>query len=468
MRQVRADYASTTELLLAMVDANRRGRGVGIPSICSANRFVLEAAMLQAARDETVLLLESTCNQVNQFGGYTGMDPAAFRSFVAKIAAARGFPPDAVILGGDHLGPYPWRDEPAASAMAKARDLVRGCVQAGYSKIHLDCSTRLGDDPGAPGGRLDDEAATARTAELAAVAEAAHAKLPGRAPAPVYVIGTEVPAPGGEQAARAGPAVTRAADVERTVAQSRAAFETRGLGGAWKRVIALVVQPGVEFGEAQVFDYERGAARPLSQCIEHLPRLVFEAHSTDYQTPAALHALVEDHFAVLKVGPALTFALRETVFALAAIEEELYGGGGGGGGELTGPAPAPPTQAPGTGSAAMVPSSVRRVLRHAMLERPEHWQAYHSGDERELRLAREFSYSDRMRYYWPQPAVADALDRLLANLSRRPIPLTLLSQFLPDEYRAVREGALEARPVDLIHHRILAALDPYAAACGMR
>ena len=56
--------------------------------------------------------------------------------------------------------------------------------------------------------------------------------------------------------------------------------------------------------------------------IEQYDRLIFEAHSTDYQTPAALAALVRDHFAILKVGPALTFALREALWALDCIERE--------------------------------------------------------------------------------------------------------------------------------------------------
>ena len=50
------------------------------------------------------------------------------------------------MLGGDHLGPYVWRAEPADEAMAKARDLVRDYVAAGYTKIHLDASMRLGGD----------------------------------------------------------------------------------------------------------------------------------------------------------------------------------------------------------------------------------------------------------------------------------------------------------------------------------
>jgi len=32
----------------------------------------------------------------------------------------------------------------------------------------------------------------------------------------------------------------------------------------------------------------------------------------------------------------------------------------------------------------------------------------------------------------------------------------------------VRMGALAARPVDLIRHRVLGTIDLYASACGMR
>ena len=174
--------------------------------------------------------------------------------------------------------------------MAKARDLVRAYVLAGYSKIHLDCSMRLADDQGAAGEPLSDETATARTVELAAVAEAAWGELPAGQPAPLYVIGTEVPVPGGEQAAQAGPAVTTVAHAQRTCELVRASVRERQVcSSAWERVFALVVQPGVEFGDAVVFDYRRSPqALELSRAVERLPGLVYEAHSTDYQTPAAL------------------------------------------------------------------------------------------------------------------------------------------------------------------------------------
>ena len=435
----------STDALLGLVESNRRGERAGIYSICSADRFVLEVGMTQALRDETVVCIESTCNQVNQFGGYSGMTPAAFRAFVDSVATDMRFPLARVVLGGDHLGPHVWRGEAAEEAMAKACELVRACVTAGYTKIHLDASMRCADDPGDRHSRLDERTATDRTVELCRAAEEARGELPAGAPAPVYVIGTEVPIPGGELADRSEVSVTRVEDVERTLTLAREAFERGGLHAAWERVIAVVTQPGVEFGDAVVFDYDRDGARELSAYLTRNWPLVYEAHSTDYQTAAALWQMVEDHFAILKVGPWLTFAMREALFALDSIERELFA------------AEDHPAR-----------SRLREVLEATMVEHPDHWKGYYHGDERELRLARSFSFSDRARYYWSRPELREAAGRLLGNLRQRPIPLTLLSQFLPRQYEAVRAGELGDRPEDLIRHRILEIVDLYASACGMR
>jgi len=433
----------STDLLREVVAANRGGRPVGLTSVCSSNRVVLETALLHAARGHGVLCMESTSNQVNQFGGYSGMTAAAFRDEVAALAAAAGMPTARVMLGGDHLGPYPWRGLPARQAMARAHELVQSCVLAGYTKIHLDASMRCADDPGDESTALRDGVIVERTVDLCRTAEAARAESPAASAAPLYVIGSEVPTPGGEEAGAGRPAVTRAADAERTLTLAREGFVRAGLEDAWERVIALVVQPGVEFGDDTVAGYERTTAAELSTFIEGRPGLVYEAHSTDYQAPDALRRLVEDHFAILKVGPWLTYAYREAVFALEAVERELLGG------------------RPGIRL-----SRVRAALDAAMVAQPEHWRPYYSGDARELRRARAFSYSDRCRYYWPQPAVQEALCVLLRNLTERPLPETLLSQFLPDAYDAVRAGLLEREPSALIRHHIGRVLDRYAAACA--
>jgi D-tagatose-1,6-bisphosphate aldolase subunit GatZ/KbaZ len=425
-----------------MVRAQKRGHPLGIYSICSANRFVLEAGLLQAREDGTAVCIESTSNQVNQFGGYIGKTPAEFVRFVHTVATDMGFPPQRIIIGGDHLGPHVWQNEASASAMSKARELVRQSVLAGYTKIHLDTSMRCADDPD---GTLNDAVITDRAADLCQVAEAAFSEKPTGSPSPCYVIGTEVPTPGGEQETEAGLSITRTEDLERTLELARKAFFERGLEGAWWRVIAVVVQPGVEFGDASVFVYNRDKARHLSLQIEKHAGLVFEAHSTDYQTRQALKAMVEDHFAILKVGPWLTYAFREAIFALAEIERESLAGRKG-----------------------IAVSHIREALESAMLANPVHWKKYYHGDDAYLAYARKYSYSDRCRYYWPQPEVDAALSRLSANLTHNLPPLPLLSQYLPYQCKAVREGRLSRDPDSLIHHKIMEVTACYAHACGAR
>jgi D-tagatose-1,6-bisphosphate aldolase subunit GatZ/KbaZ len=434
-----------TDHLLDVARARKEGRVLGVYSVCSANRFVLEAAMHEASDDKSALLIESTSNQVNQHGGYTGITPTGFVSYVREVAAGVPFPAERIILGGDHLGPHPWQREGAAAAMEKAEEMVRQYVLAGYSKIHLDASMRLADDPGGPSQGPSEVTITERTSRLAAAAEAAHHELPSGSPAPLYVIGTDVPPPGGEREEADGIWTTGPREAERTIALTRETFERRGLGEAWGRVMAIVVQPGVEFGDANVFEYDRKKAAPLKALIERHPGLVYEAHSTDYQAPDRLRELVEDHFAVLKVGPGLTFAFREAVFALEEIEREWLGDRSG-----------------------STLSGLRGVMEDAMRADPRHWEGYYRGGEHERRFARRWSLSDRIRYYWPRPEVEAALARLLANLEERPVPLSLVSQYLPVQYNAVRGGSLSPAPRDLIRHKILEALVPYARACRMR
>jgi len=437
------EIGDVSRQLAARLQENRAGKAVGVYSICSANRFVLEAGMLQAKRDGSPLLIESTSSQVNQFGGYTGQTPAQFVAFVKELAGRVGLPTARVIFGGDHLGPNPWRNEDPASAMQKAAELVRDYVLAGYTKVHLDASMHLARDPVEPERPLADEIVSDRAAELCKAAEEAHEKLENGTP-PLYVIGTEVPIPGGELSGSRAPEITRAEDALKTIETAKRAFESRGLLAAWHRVIALVVQPGVEFGDATIFPYRPEESRELSRLAETHWHGVFEAHSTDYQTSAALREMVRDHFALLKVGPWLTFAFREAVFALAAIEEEWLGTRQG-----------------------VTLSRVCDSLDEGMVARPEYWKSYYHGNEDELRFARKYSLSDRSRYYWPQPAVAAAVQRLLDNLTLYPAPFSLLSQFMPNQAARVHAGELLNNPDDLIRNKILEIIDHYATACGM-
>jgi len=207
----------------------------------------------------------------------------------------------------------------------------------------------------------------------------------------------------------------------------------------------MVVQPGVEFGDASVFPYQPEKARQLSRFVDQQWPGVYEAHSTDYQTPGALREMVRDHFAILKVGPWLTFTFREAVFAVAAIEEEWL-----------------------AGRKDITTSHVREALEEAMLAHPEYWKSYYRGDEAALRFARQSSFSDRARYYWPQPKVAAALQQLVENLTLHPAPVSVVSQFMPSQGEALLARTLSNHPTELIRNKILEVIDHYAYACGMK
>ena len=415
--------------LVELAERHRAGAAVGIASVCSAHPLVLRATLAQALERGGYALIEATSNQVNQDGGYTGLRPAAFRDLVHALAEETGLPRERVLLGGDHLGPNPWQAARANEALARADVMVAEYVRAGFRKIHLDCSMACAGDPPA----LDPGVVAARAAALCASAEAAWRDVGGEPPA--YVIGTEVPVPGGAHEALAELAVTAPAAALATVEAHREAFMSLGLAEAWQRVIGLVVQPGVEFDNDRVVDYAPARARELSAAIGRVPRLVYEAHSTDYQTPAALAALVRDHFAILKVGPAATFALREALWALDALAGEWLGTGAG--------------------------PSLRETVLAAMRADPRHWQRYYHGSGRTLELALEYGLSDRVRYYWPAAPVAAAVERLLDALDARPPPAALLSQHLPAAYHALRAGRSPLRSRDCVIAHVRALLDGY-------
>jgi D-tagatose-1,6-bisphosphate aldolase subunit GatZ/KbaZ len=412
----------------------RRGISAGIYSVCSAHPWVIRAAAEQAAQDDSLLLIEATSNQVNQYGGYTGMHPARFREFVLEQVGAAGFDKSKLVLGGDHLGPNPWRKLPVAEAMTRAETMVAEYVTAGFTKIHLDASMACGDDAGHP----SDEVVAHRAARLCQAAESAHA---GR-DAPVYVIGTEVPVPGGATHSVHDLPATSVAAASRTLAVHKRVFEQQ-LPGIWNRVLALVVQPGVEFDHDAVVDYDPSKAAQLTAWLSaQSESIVFEAHSTDYQLPGAYPQLVRDGFAILKVGPGLTFAMREALEALEDIESQLI--------------------------EESSRSQLGDVIERTMLNEPDNWRPYYAGTPAQQKLLRRYSYSDRVRYYWGRPEVAQAVNRLIHNLASLKLPESMLSRYLPAQYLRLRKNEISGDVESLIVDHIRDVLRLYAAACAVR
>ncbi|TPK78192.1 MULTISPECIES: D-tagatose-bisphosphate aldolase, class II, non-catalytic subunit [unclassified Mesorhizobium] len=408
----------STDILSGLPARHASGQRSGITSICSAHPLVVEAALLEGIATGSPVLIEATCNQVNQEGGYTGMTPADFRRFVEAIAARLGFDAGRLILGGDHLGPNPWKHLPAEEAMQRAEVMMDAFVRAGFTKIHLDTSMGCAGEPVA----LPDALTAVRAARLAKVAERAAAEA--GYDLPVYIVGTEVPIPGGAMEALDHLELTKPEAALETIEVHRRAFAALGLQDAFSRAIGAVVQPGVEFGNENVVVYDGAKAVALRGVLKQMPQFVFEAHSTDYQPQEALSALVRDGFAILKVGPGLTFALREALYGLDQIAAFL--------------------------DRLPEEETLRGKMERLLLAEPRNWDKYYHGDAQEQRLQRHFSYSDRIRYYWPHPQALAAVDALLQRLDGRPIPETLISQYLGTLYPAVAAGKVKATPKALM------------------
>lgn len=421
--------------LAKLGERHMRGETGGMFAVCSAHPLVLQSALEMALAQGRSLLIEATANQVNPSGGYSGMTPSDFAGAVMQWAGTLGLSADRVILGADHLGPHVWKHEPAAAAMEKAAMLASQCVRAGFQKIHLDTVQGCADDPGP---RLPLEETARRAAQLCLAAEAAAAGQPRHA-APLYVVGDEVPPPGGGLEEGHGVMVTDPGQLMETLDAYEHAFRHAGVASAWPRVVAVVVQPGVEFGDRRVAAYHPARAVALSAAHARLPGIMtYEIHATDYQTAHALQLMVRDHFALLKAGPCLTFALRETLYALSHLETAI--------------------------GAIDNHSQLPQVMERLMNAHPAHWQSHYKGTPEALYHLRHYSYRDRIRYYWSCPEARKAVDRLMRNLSR-PIPDALLSQFLPEAPCRRQPRGAPFDPADAIKAAIRKALQPYADAC---
>ena len=257
---------------------------------------------------------------------------------------------------------------------------------------------------------------------------------------PVVISGSEVPIPGGAQEAEEGLTVTSPKAFEDTVNTYKRMFREAGAEDGWNDVIAVVVQPGVEFGDDQVFLYDSGAAQALTAKLKEYPEVVFEGHSTDYQSAESLRDMVLDGICILKVGPSLTYAMREAVFALSMMEKELV--------------------------PAEEQAYVIETLEHVMTDEPANWQKHYHGSLKELALARKYSFSDRARYYMGEEKVTAAIGKLFGNLRKYTIPMNMLHQYMPLQFDKVRTGTLQMDPKGLMLDAVLQFLYDYEYAAG--
>ena len=402
-----------SDALRHIIKRNRAGETVAIPSVCSAQPDVLRASLELAERLDRQIVIEATSNQVNQDGGYTGMTPADFKQFVDRLADETGTDRARLIFGGDHLGPQAWRAQDAETAMVKADTMVRDYAAAGFTKIHLDCSEGCAGEP----TQLGDDVTADRSARLAKICCEVNDDM-------LFVVGTEVPPPGGARMDEDGdiPATSPQAAHATLVAHDETFGDMAGkIGG-------LVVQPGVEFSPTAVHDLPMDRDPQLLDALKDHPHVCLEAHSTDYQDPAVYPRLAKLGFAFQKVGPALTFAYREALYALDQLRSEKRG--------------------------------LMNAMEALMLKDPSKWTGHYTGDEKSLLEQRHFGLADRIRYYWPQAQAAVAVRELLASFDR-PISDASLAKVFDDAVLTRAEALPGPQVQRLIAAQIQNALAPY-------
>ena len=412
-----------SEILRDIIARNNAGECIAIASVCSAHPEVISASLQLASRLNRPLVIEATSNQVNQFGGYTGMDAKAFVAYIKDLKSKNDISPNLIELGGDHLGPQVWKSETADMAMAKAHELVSGYVRAGINKIHLDCSEGCAGEP----PLIDNETAAERAASLAVScldAASAPEKL-------LFVIGTEVPPPGGARLDDNGHVIpTSPVSAANTLIAHRNAFANKGIADLWPQVSGLVVQPGVEFGPDQIFNLPADIDLGLRDVISDYPGICLEAHSTDYQPPETFLNLAKMGFAFQKVGPALTFAMREALYAIDEIVQKLS------------------------------PSSVAlpTIMEAAMRKNPKHWRSYYSEDDT---FKWHFSYADRIRYYWPLPVVQKAVENLISTFDELKVSKQILAKHFSTAVLDRSEGLASSHGRAIVRSEVQSALLPY-------
>lgn len=425
---------STKNLLIDLIK-NKDKNLKGIISVCSSNEIVLEAVLKRIKNTNLPIIIEATANQVNQFGGYSGLTPFQFKELVMKIAEKVSFPKERIILGGDHLGPHVWREEEPETAIEYAKQMIKEYIKAGFIKIHIDTSMPLKNE-----NTIDYDKIAKRTALLCSVAEKTFEIFSFRNPntiRPVYVIGADVPPPGGEPYAK--QIVTTKEELEKSLNYFKEAFKKEGIEQALNYVIAIVSNFGNSFGEDEINDFYQEKVKPLKKILKKY-NIVFEGHSTDYQTKENLKRMVKCGIYILKVGPALTFALREALIALSHIEEELYK------------------------DEIQKLTSFKETLLNEMLKNKTYWIKYFDTNDKLIKVKLLYSYLDRWRYYFENKNVKNAIYSLIRNLENIEIPSWLISQYFPYQYQKIRRGELKKDIMEIIFDKIGMIIDDYIFA----
>ena len=341
-----------------------------LPSFCSSNFDVLKSIMIFAKYQNFPVLIESTSNQVNQYGGYSGLKPFQFEKKIRRLAKFIKLNNKSLMIGGDHLGPLPWKDLDEATAMKNSKKLVKDCLKAKYEKIHIDTAIICRGEK-----KIDRHTVIQRCDEILSVFSKKDFDNV------FLVIGTEVPFAGGGHAIKSSPttfeSIKEEIDLYSTILKKKKKF-------------ALVIEPGIGFGNFSVIQAKlKNFGKRL--IFSKKNNFVYEAHSSDYQKISSLKKLVKNNFKFLKIGPELTYFYAKSIFKMEEFEKKSYKNNF---------------------------SNIKNIILKEMKNNNSYWIDYYKAKKKKLDNLKFNSYLDRLRYYWSSKNILNSKKKLFININK--------------------------------------------------
>ena len=339
-----------------------------IPSFCSSNSQVIEILFKFCKFHKVPLLVESTSNQVNQYGGYSNNTPKEFIKKIKKIAEKEKFNKKKLFFGGDHLGPLPWKLHKSREALRRSIRLIRSYINADYQKIHIDTSIKCLND-----NKINNKIVFERTALIFRKLNLDKYKNL------FFVFGTEVPLSGGNDKSKIKQTSITQIKEEHKNFKNLLKSETNSF--------ALVIEPGMKFMHNNV-------TKPIfknfviKKKFSKKNNFIFEAHSTDYQQINTLKKLVSNNFKFLKVGPELTYELTRSILFMEKLEKTLN-----------------------------YKSNFSKVLYLEMKKNRKYWLSYFNNKKKTVFDKIVKSKFDRTRYYLERKKVLKAINILKNNIN---------------------------------------------------
>ena len=342
-----------------------------LPSFCTSNIEVIKSILFFCHIKKLPCLIECTSNQVNQHGGYTNKTPKMFIKEILSISKKIKFNSKKLFLGGDHLGPLPWKKKSKTVAIKNSISLINDYLDQKFCKIHIDTSIKCKNDK-----YINSDIIFERTNEILN-----NDNIKKKIKDKFIVVGTEVPLAG-------------SGDNENIIKTSKKQIETEVL--KFKKILkkqnlknnifGLVIEPGMKYTHSSVIK-PNFTNFTNKKNISKKNNFVYEAHSTDYQSKKTLKQLVKNNFKFLKVGPELTYSYSRSLFFMENIEKNNF---------------------------KLKNSNIKKIIFSAMLKNRKYWEGYYEKKTTELFLN---SKLDRMRYYFDTKPVVNSIKTLKKNIN---------------------------------------------------